>query len=210
VSAGRDGDRRRQTVWERTGGLSGLIQSSLPPVALVLANSLWGLHVAIACAVGVAVLVAAVRVARRQPLRPAIGGFVGVAVSGFLAARSGEARDFFLADIWWYAVACLVLTASILVRRPLVGVLWNAMRRVGGTWRRDPGSRRAYTIATAVVAAVFAVRFVVLQWLYLRDEVGWLTFAKITMNWPLWAIALLVVVWAARRSDARLAYCAGR
>jgi hypothetical protein len=31
--------------------------------------------------------------------------------------------------------------------------------------------------------------------------------AKITMNYPLWAIVLLVVVWATRRSDHRLAYC---
>jgi hypothetical protein len=200
----------RHTLWERTGGLAGLIQSSLPPTVLVLANSLWGLHTAIACAVGVAVLVLAVRLARRQQLRPAIGGFVGVAVSGFLAARSGEARDFFLADIWWYAVASLVLTASILVRRPLVGVLWSAMRGVDGDWRHDPGSRRAYTIATAVVAAVFAARFGVQQWLYVRDEVGWMTVAKISMNYPLWAAALLVVAWAARRSDARLAYCRPR
>ena len=200
----------RETFWERTGGLTGLIQSSLPPTVLVLANSLWGLHAAIACAFGVAVLVLAARLARRQQLRPAIGGFVGVAVSGFLAARSGEARDFFLADIWWYAIACLVLIASILVRRPLVGVLWNAMRGFGDTWRHDPGSRRAYTIATAVVAAVFAARFGVQQWLYVRDEVGWLTVAKIGMNWPLWAVALLVVAWAARRSETRLAYCAGR
>jgi hypothetical protein len=200
----------RPTLWERTGGLAGLIQSSLPPTALVLANSFWGLHPAIACAVGVAVLVAVYRAARRQQLRPAFGGFVGVAVSGFLAARSGEARDFFLADIWWYAVACLVLVASILVRRPLVGVLWTAMRGVGGAWRHDPGSRRAYTIATAVAAAVFGARFAVQQWLYVRDEVGWMAFTKIAMNYPLWAAALLVAVWAARRSEARLAYCASR
>jgi hypothetical protein len=43
--------------------------------------------------------------------------------------------------------------------------------------------------------------------LYVRDEVGWLTFTKIAMNYPLWAAALLVVVWAARRSETRLAYC---
>jgi hypothetical protein len=85
--------------------------------------------------------------------------------------------------------------------------VWNALRGVGGAWRHDPGSRRAYDVATAVTAAVFGARFAVQHWLYLHNEVGWMAVAKIAMNYPLWAIVLLVVVWAARRSDHRLAYC---
>jgi hypothetical protein len=199
--------RPATTLWERTGGLSGLIQSSLPPTVLVLANSWWGLYPAVAVAVGTGVLVTLVRVARRQQLRPALGGFIGVAVSGFLAARSGEARDFFLADIWWYCAASIILAVSILLRRPLVGVLWSATQGVGMWWRHDRPSLRRYDIATAVLAAVFAIRFVVLQRLYEQNEVGWLTFSKIAMNYPLWALALVVVVWAVRRADHRLGYC---
>jgi hypothetical protein len=195
------------TLWERTGGLTGLIQSSLPPTVLVLANSWWGLYPAIAAAVGAGVLVTLVRVARRQQLRPAFGGFVGVAVSGFLAARSGEARDFFLADIWWYFVACAVLSVSILLRRPLVGVLWSAAQGVGLWWRHDRPSLRRYDIATAVVAVVFAARFLVSHRLYENNEVGWLTVSKIAMNYPLWAAALIVVVWAVRGADHRVGYC---
>ncbi|MGI5150152.1 DUF3159 domain-containing protein [Plantactinospora sp. CA-294935] len=198
------------TVWERTGGLTGLIQSSLPPTVLVITNLWWGLYPAIAIAVGTGVLVTLVRVLRRQPLRPAFGGFVGVAVSGILAARSGEARDFFLADIWWYFLASVALVISILLRRPLVGVLWSATQGVGMWWRRDRPSLRRYDIATAVLAAVFAARFVVLQRLYEQNEVGWLTVSKIAMNYPLWAVALVVVVWAVRHADHRLGYCRSR
>lgn len=211
---GTDGDRpaRRAatTVWERTGGLTGLVQSSLPPMVLVITNLWWGLYPAIAIAVGTGVLVTLVRVARRQPLRPAFGGFVGVLVSGTLAARSGEARDFFLADIWWYFVASVALVTSILLRRPLVGVLWSAAQGVGMWWRRDRPSLRRYDIATAVLAAVFAARFVVQQRLYAQNEVGWLTFSKIAMNYPLWAAALVVVVWAIRHADRRLGHCGSR
>ena len=199
--------RPATTPWERTGGLTGLIQSSLPPTVLVLANSWWGLYPAIAAAVGAGLLVTLVRAARRQSLRPAFGGFVGVAVSGFLAARSGEARDFFLADIWWYAVAGVVLAVSILLRRPLVGVLWSATQGAGLWWRHDRPSLRRYDLATAVLAAVFAARFLVLQRLYEHNEVGWLTVADIAMNYPLWAVALVVIVWAVRGADHRLGYC---
>ena len=195
------------TLWERTGGLAGLIQSSLPPTVLVLANGWWGLYPAIGAAVGVGLLVTLVRAVRRQSLRPAFGGFVGVVISGFLAARSGEARDFFLADIWWYFAACVVLTASILLRRPLVGVLWSAAQGVGMWWRHDRPSLRRYDIATAVLAAVFAARFLVLHRLYENNEVGGLTIAKIGMNYPLWAAAGLVVVWAVRHADHRVGYC---
>jgi hypothetical protein len=205
-----DRDRPAETtLWERTGGVPGLFQSSLPATVLVIANSLWGVYPAIAAAVGAGVLVTLMRAVRRQSLRPAFGGFVGVAISGFLAARSGEARDFFLADIWWYFVAFIVLVVSILLRRPLVGVLWSATQGVGLWWRHDRPSLRRYDIATAVLAAVFAARFVVLQRLYEHNEVGWLTVSKIAMNYPLWAAALVVIVWAVRGADHRLGYCSG-
>jgi len=195
------------TLWERTGGLTGLIQSSLPPVVLVITNSWWGLYPAVAAAVGTGLLVTLLRAVRRQSLRPAFGGFVGVAISGFLAARSGEARDFFLADIWWYFGGSILLIGSILLRRPLVGVLWSAMQGVGMWWRHDRPSLRRYDIATAVVAIVFAARFIVLHRLYENNEVGWLTVSKIAMNYPLWAVALVVIVWAVRHADHRLGYC---
>ena len=206
-----DGPERERpaetTLWERTGGVPGLIQSSLPPTVLVIANSLWGVYPAIAAAVGAGVLVTLLRAARRQSLRPAFGGFVGVAVAGFFAARSGEARDFFLADIWWYCAASIVLVLSILLRRPLVGVIWSAVQGAGTWWRHDRPSLRRYDLATAVLAVVFAVRFVVLRTLYEHNEVGWLTVSKIAMNYPLWAVALVVIVWAVRRADNRIAYC---
>ena len=197
------------TMWERAGGLSGLVQSSLPPTVLVLANAWWGLYPAVATAVGAGVAVALVRAVRRQPLRPAVGGFVGVAVSGILAARSGAARDFFLADIWWYFVASAVLAGSVVLRRPLVGVLWSAVQGVGMWWRHDAPSRWRYDIATAVLAAVFAVRFAVLYTLYEHNQVGWLTVSKIALNIPLWAAALVVVVWAVRHADQRRGHCRG-
>ena len=50
---------------------------------------------------------------------------------------------------------------------------------------------------------VFASRVIVQQWLYNADETTLLGIARIGMGYPLTAIALLVTVWAVRRSDRR-------
>nr|WP_245788481.1 DUF3159 domain-containing protein [Amycolatopsis marina] len=192
------------TMLEQMGGVSGLAYSSVPVVVFVLANALFGLQPAIWCALGSAVLITVVRVVRKEPLQPAISGFFGVAIAAFLAYRTGSAKGFFLFGIWASVVYGSVLLASVLVRWPLAGVIWNALNGTGMAWRRDKQSRRDFDIATLALTAVFAARFIVQRWLYDEDHTGWLAFAKIAMGYPLYGLALLVVVWAVRRSDKRL------
>ncbi|NEE46839.1 DUF3159 domain-containing protein, partial [Streptomyces sp. SID8455] len=57
--------------------------------------------------------------------------------------------------------------------------------------------------ATIVLAVIFAARFVVQQYLYQADEVGSLGTAKILMGYPLLAVGVLVVAWAARAASRR-------
>nr|WP_232211808.1 DUF3159 domain-containing protein [Saccharomonospora halophila] len=187
------------------GGVSGLVYSSVPIVVFVLANAVLGLMPAIWTALGSAVAITVLRVVRREPVQPAISGFFGVAIAAFLAYRTGSAKGFFLFGIWASAVYFGVLVLSVVVRWPLAGVVWNYLNGTGMGWRRDRPSRFGYDVATLALAAVFAARFVVQQWLYAEDYTGWLAFAKIAMGYPLYGLALLVVVWAVRRSDKRLA-----
>jgi hypothetical protein len=97
---------------------------------------------------------------------------------------------------------------SILVRWPLVGVIWHAASGTGHAWRDDRPSRLGYDIATLALVAVFVSRFSV-GWLYSADSVGWLAFARIAMGYPLSAVALLVAFWAIRRSGRRLKITGG-
>ena len=90
---------------------------------------------------------------------------------------------------------------SILVRRPLVGVIWGMLNGQGSSWRRHRVAVRAYDIATAAWALVFAARYLVQHELYDADRTGWLAVARIGMGWPLTAVALLVTLWAVRRAD---------
>ncbi|QWF83599.1 hypothetical protein HUW46_07042 [Amycolatopsis sp. CA-230715] len=197
-------EKPEPTLLEQMGGVSGLFYSSLPVIVFVLANAFWGLTVGIWAAVGSAVAITVLRVVRKEPLQPAISGFFGVAIAAFIAYRTGSAKGFFLFGIWTSLAYCAVMVISVLARWPLAGVVWNLLNRTGTEWRKDKPSRLGYDIATLALAAVFAARFVVQRWLYNEDYTGWLAFAKIAMGYPLYALALLVVVWAVRRSDKRL------
>jgi len=207
-SAGRhrpSNGRRRPSLLEQSGGPIGLLHSSLPATVFVFVNSLFGLTPGILSAVASVVAFTVFRAVRGQPLKPALAGIIGVAISSFIAYRTGNARDYFLPDIWYSLVGAAVLVLSIVVRRPLVGVVWSLLNQRSSLWRKEKRSRFGYDIATVVVALVFAARFVVQHWLYEQNSTGWLAFAKIAMNYPLWALALIVVVWAVRRSDRHLA-----
>jgi hypothetical protein len=196
-------EERQETLLEQMGGISGLIYSSVPVVVFVLANAFFGLTPAIWSALGAAALITVVRVVRKEPLQPAISGFFGVGIAVFIAYQTGDAKGFFLFGIWTALVYGGVFLISVVIRRPLVGVVWSLLNGLGQSWRRDPVSRRAYDLATLTFVAVFAARFVVQKWLYDEDLTGWLAFAKLAMGYPLFAVALAVTVWAVRKATAR-------
>jgi hypothetical protein len=172
-------------------------------LVFVLANALFGLTVGIWSAIGCAVLITVLRVVRKEALQPAISGFFGVAIAAFIANQTGSAKGFFLLGIWTSLVYGGVFLVSVLVRRPLVGVIWSLLNGLGQSWRQDKPSRQAYDIATLTFVAVFAARYVVQKWLYDEDLTGWLAVARLAMGYPLFAVALAVTVWAVRRAKHR-------
>ncbi|WP_039799148.1 DUF3159 domain-containing protein [Nocardia araoensis] len=199
-SPDRDEERAEQTLLEQLGGFSGLIYSTLPVVVFVPVNSVAGLAAAIWSALGVAAAIFLWRLVRRDPLQPAISGFFGVGICAFIAYRMGEAKGFFLFGIYTSLVYAGVFLASILVRRPLVGVIWGVLNGHGSDWRSDPRSVRLYDLATTTWILVFGARYLVQSELYDTDRTGWLAFARIAMGWPLTAVALAVTIWAVRRA----------
>jgi hypothetical protein len=193
------------TLLERMGGVSGLIYAAVPSFAYVIVNAIAGLDAAVVVAIGASAGLIVLRLVRREPIQPAVSGLIGVVVAALIAFYTGSAENYFLPGIWFSLIMAAVLTASLLVRRPLVGVLWNAMRSTGPdpAWRRDKAVLRAFDVATLTFAVLFVARFVVQQWLYDGGFTGWLAVARIGMGYPLLALALLVVYWAVRRANRR-------
>lgn len=200
-----------EQIADQLGGMRGLIESSVPVLAFVLLN--WivgldavglaertGLYIAIAGAVGTAVLIAIYRLARREPVRHAVNGVIGIALGAYLAARSGHAKDFYLPGILLTLAQAAVLLLSTAFRKPIIGYVWAVMANKGKhDWlqnRRLLGTFQWLTVAWAVSLIVRGGVQAVLYWMDRADLLG---VARIFLSWPIYAGMLALTVWAVRR-----------
>jgi hypothetical protein len=186
------------------GGVSGLIYSSLPVLAFVPVSQLFSLTPAIIAAMGVAAVILIWRLVRRESTQPAISGFIGVGICALIAYVMGESKGYFLLGIWSSLVWAAVFALSVVIRRPVVGYVWGWVNDHDRDWRTVRKAVRAFDIATLVWVLVFASRFVVQHHLYDADQTGWLGVARISMGWPLTAVAALVTYLAIRSAQRAL------
>jgi hypothetical protein len=192
VMAGEETERRPPTVAEAVGGPLGLLESSLPAVAFVLAYMVSGsdTNTSAAVAVGLALAISVARLVRRESPRHALSGLVGVAFAAFIATRSGRAENFFLPGLLANAAYAAAFLISLAVRWPLVGVIVGQLDGEGNGWRADPVRLRAFARATWLWAALFVARLAVQLPLYLASAVVALGIARTAMGLPLFAAGL--------------------
>lgn len=174
------------------GGVRGMVDMTVPGFVFVLLYTITkDLALSSWSAVGVTVLLAVIRLARRETLKHAFGGVLGVGIGAFVAMKSGKAEDFYLPSMIYGVVLGVVYLISVLVRWPLIGMMLGPILGENMTWRtQNPGRLAAYTKATWVWIALFALRAAILFPLYWAHNVTWLGVAKIGLGVPPWLIAI--------------------
>lgn len=190
---------RRAMLMESIGGWRGMFDSGVPVAVFVIVNAIWGLTAGIWSAVGAGLVVLILRLLRRQSVQQAIGGFFAVAIAVFIARQTGEAKGFFLLGIWRSLILGGLVVLSVVIRWPIVGVIWEYLQPSGRAWRRDRRLMIVYSWTTLLLAALFGVRFLVEQFLYAEDQTGWLAVARIALGYPLWLVVLGVIFFGVRR-----------
>lgn len=183
------------------GGIRGLVESVLPSIAFLVAYLVsaiildspdylwWSVGAPVACAV---VFVAARAIGRTQ-LRSAITGAVIAAVTAVLALITGRAADSFVVGIGINAVFFVVILVSLIVRRPVIGVIVG-MLTSDEDWRADAAKRRVLGIATWLWLGLFGLRLAVELPLYMLDLPTGLAASKLVLGVPLYAM-LLWITW---------------
>jgi len=204
----------RQQMLASIGGWTGALITAIPTVVFIIVNVATSLWVAIYAAVGSAVALTVYRLVRRQSVQQAISGLFGVLIAAVIAGRTGHARDYFLFGIWTSFLYAVPFAVSIVIRRPLVGVLWEFLDPTPAEpderpWRRRRPLLVAYTWATVAVTAMFLARGLVQTALYHRDATGWLAFARIVMGYPLFVAVAGFSYWIGQRARRRVAPSAG-
>jgi hypothetical protein len=180
------------SLTEAVGGPLGIAESSVPAALFVAVYTIGGhdatLAAIVAVVVGAALTIA--RVVKGQTLQFALSGLFGIALAGFVVAKTGNASDFFLPGILiniGYAAAYFV---SILVRWPIMGVLIGSLTGEPTAWRKDRLLLRTYTRVTWIWVGLFALRLAVQLPLYLADALVALGVAKVAMGIPLFVLGL--------------------
>ncbi|MCV7348084.1 DUF3159 domain-containing protein [Mycolicibacterium rhodesiae] len=167
------------------GGWHGLADA-LGPHAVFLAVYLATEQIgpAACAALALALVMAAIRLHSRQPVRTALAGAALIGVSALAVVTTGDGTDFYLLDIARTSVLSVVLVTSLLVRRPLLGVLIGPV--IADTrWYSDRVQRRAYDLCTVIWAVAVIVRSAVKIPFYLDDNVLALGIASMVMGVPL-------------------------
>lgn len=113
----------RHLVLEQLGGWRGMVDATVPTLAFIVVNGVAGLRPGIWAALGTALVIFGLRLARRESVQQAVSGLFAVGVAVAIAAFTGEARNFYVPGIIRNAALTVVLLGSVVVRRPLVGVI---------------------------------------------------------------------------------------
>jgi hypothetical protein len=191
-----------ESLTELLNGRRAALDATLPAAGFVIGwlaagRSIWaGAIVAVAVAVAVSIW----RLRSGEKPRAVLIGLLGVCVAALIALRTGRAEDFFLLQLLSNAASALAWAVSIVLRRPLLGLVVGGVLGQRTRWRRDPELLRAYGRASWVWVLQYVIRVAVFLPLYAAGQVVALGVARLALTWPLIAACLAVSWWVIRRT----------
>jgi hypothetical protein len=170
----------------------GLLDTILPPVLFLLLNGLAGFQTAMYGAFGITLLIAILRLRRKQSLMYALAGMGSVALAIALALLLGRSEGYFLPGIVNGGITIALAVVSLLIRRPMVAWTSYLARRWPLEWYWHAQVRPAYTEVTLLWTLFFMLR---LWWqvaLFQGQNSSQLVLVNALTGWP--ATVLLLIV----------------
>jgi hypothetical protein len=177
-------------IWSAVGGVRGLAEAIVPGLTFLTVYSLTGVLLwSVLAPLGLALVFVLARVLSRSTVQPALIGMGGIAASAAVALWSGRPEDNFVLGLWVNGIGLTVMLVSIVVGRPLIGVI-SGLLVSDPLWRADRAKRTLATIATALWVGLFGARLMVQVPLFLQGAVAELAIARLVMGLPLYALVL--------------------
>jgi hypothetical protein len=187
------------------GGRRGIAEGAVPTIGFTLTYVLTeNLRTSLTVSIGLAVVLLVVRLVQRQSVQFVVNSLIGIGIAALFASRSGNASDVYLPGIIYNAVYATVMTLSILLRWPVVGLMLGSVTGDVTAWRRDPAIVQLCSKLTWLLVAPCAIRVAVNLPLFLildegRSKVGVMGATKIALGWPLQVAALSLMAYLLAR-----------
>jgi len=172
-------------------GNVGLLDTILPPVLFLLLNGLAGFQIAMNGALGTALVIAVLRLRRKQSLVYALAGMGSVALAIALAFLLGRSEGYFLPGIVNGGITIAIALVSLIIRKPMVAWTSYLARRWPLEWYWHAQVRPAYTEVTLAWTIFFILR---LWWqvaLFQGQNASQLALVNALTGWP--ATILLLI-----------------
>jgi len=170
----------------------GLLDTILPPVLFLLLNGLAGFQAAMYGAIGTALMIAILRLRRKQSLMYAIAGMGSVALAIALALLLGRSEGYFLPGIVNGGITIALALVSLLIRKPMVAWTSYLARRWPLEWYWHTQVRPAYTEVTLIWTLFFVLR---LWWqvaLFQGQNTSQLALVNALTGWPATVVLLII------------------
>jgi hypothetical protein len=191
------GDELKQFLSGKT------IDAIIPPIVYVIGNNLFGLKEGIILALSLAVILAIIRILKKESFLYAIGGIAGVALASGFALIADNAANYFLPKIIGSGALFLVSIISVLIGKPLAAVLSHLSRGWNFEWFLRKDVKPAYREVTVVWAFLFLGRMVLQILLYNRGNLTELGWASILLGFPttltVLVLTLIYGIWRLKR-----------
>jgi len=199
----------RSQLSKALGGKRGMVETAMPTLTFTLSYVIASdLRLSIILGVVAALVLGVVRLVQRSSVQFVVTSLFGIGIAAVFAMRSGNAADAFLPGIIYNAVYAVVLSLSVLVRWPAIGLMIGPFighKEDFTSWRSDPAVVTLASRLTWLLVLPCVVRVVVQYPLWMADTYGWadtfglLGLSKIAMGWPLQVAAFAGMVWVLAR-----------
>jgi len=174
-----------------TGNVS-LLDTILPPILFLLLNGLAGFNAAMIGALGTALLIAILRLRRKQSLIYALAGMASVGLAIALAYLLGRSEGYFLPGIVNGGLMITLALVSLAIRKPMVAWTSYLARRWPLDWYWHARVRPAYTEVTLAWILFFTLRLFWQVNLFQGRNVSQLALVNALTGWPATIILLVV------------------
>ena len=168
-----------------------LVDALLPLLLFMIANTLWGLQVAMWSALASSILLGIRRLHRKESLNYSLLGVFSVLLAIGLVTVLGRSESFFLPGMLGSGLTVVLCILSLLIGRPLTA--WSSFitRRWNLAWYWHPRVRPAYTETTLLWTIFFGAKFLWQLRLFYGGDAKSLAWVQPLMGFPAMVLLLM-------------------